>query len=123
MAFARGARRVAAIGSDYVGLSADVVERALSELQDADVVVVPATDGGYALIALKRHQPGLFVDIDWSTPQVMAQTRERAVECGLTLGELPPLSDIDTIDDLTHLVDDDCRTADGSWCTRPVGNQ
>jgi hypothetical protein len=47
--------------------------------------------------------PALFEGIGWSTPQVMAQTRERLARLGLRHAELPPLADIDEPADLRHL--------------------
>lgn len=39
----------------------------------------------------------------WSTPQVLALTRERLRAAGLRHAELPPLHDIDEPADLVHL--------------------
>lgn len=103
LAFAGGAPRVAAIGTDSPSLDDDMISRAFGELRRADVVVVPNTDGGYALIAMNQDQPRLFEDIDWSTPSVVMQTRQRAKRLGLRLSELPAVPDIDTAEDLHHL--------------------
>ena len=59
------------------------------------VVLVPATDGGYCLIGLKRRHAELFEDIPWSTPGVFAATCARAAEIGLGVEQLPPWYDID----------------------------
>ncbi|MCH8963780.1 MAG: TIGR04282 family arsenosugar biosynthesis glycosyltransferase, partial [Planctomycetes bacterium] len=103
LAFAGGAPRAAAIGTDSPGLDDDMISRAFSELRRADVVVVPNTDGGYALIAMNQAHPRLFEDIDWSTPSVLTQTRQQAERLGLRLSELPAVPDIDTAEDLHHL--------------------
>ncbi|MCH8851982.1 MAG: TIGR04283 family arsenosugar biosynthesis glycosyltransferase [Planctomycetes bacterium] len=103
LAFAGGAPRVAAIGTDSPGLDDEMISCAFGELRRADVVVVPNTDGGYALIAMKQPHALLFEDIDWSTPSVLTQTRQRAERFGLRLSELPAVPDIDTAEDLHHL--------------------
>ncbi len=103
MGFASGAPRVAAIGTDSPSLDDDMINRAFGELRRADVVVVPNTDGGYALIAMNQAHPRLFEDIDWSTPSVLTQTRQRVKRLGLRLSELPAVPDIDTAEDLHHL--------------------
>ncbi len=103
LAFAGGAPRVAAIGTDSPSLDDDMISRALGELRSADVVVVPNTDGGYALIAMKQAHPRLFEEIEWSTASVLTQTRQRAERLGLRLRELPAVPDIDTAEDLHHL--------------------
>ena len=99
-AFARGARRVAIVGTDAPGVSRATVREALSALDAADVVIGPAADGGYYLIALRAPRPELFSGIAWSTPSVREQTLARAAAAGLSAHELAPLRDVDTLDDL-----------------------
>jgi rSAM/selenodomain-associated transferase 1 len=91
------------IGSDMPALDAQVLRDAARALQAHDAVFVPALDGGYGLVGLRRADARVFAGIDWSTPQVMAQTRERLRGAGLVWAELPPLADIDTPADLAHL--------------------
>jgi hypothetical protein len=102
-AFQRGAPRAVAIGTDCPALDGRRMTAALAALNNADVVVIPAHDGGYALMGLKSNCPALFADIPWSTPDVMAVTRSRAATAGLRICELPPLSDVDTPADLAQL--------------------
>ena len=99
-AFRRGARRAAIIGSDVPGLSRDDVAAAFASLDDHDLVLGPARDGGYYLIALERPRPGLFRGIAWSTHSVFAATMERAAGLGLAVRALEPRRDIDTLDDV-----------------------
>jgi hypothetical protein len=99
-AFARGARRVAIVGTDAPGVSRATAREALSALDAADVVIGPADDGGYYLIALRAPGPGLFAGIEWGTPDVREQTLARATAAGLSVRELPHLRDVDTLDDL-----------------------
>jgi glycosyltransferase A (GT-A) superfamily protein (DUF2064 family) len=76
------------------------VTGALAGLDAADVVLGPAEDGGYYLIALREPRPELFQGIDWSTAAVLQQTRSRATSARLSVLELEPLRDLDTLDDL-----------------------
>lgn len=99
-AFARGASRVALVGTDTPGVTRETVALALSALDAADIVLGPAEDGGYYLVALRGPRPALFAGIDWSTPRVLDETRARAAAAGLAVRELTPLADIDTLDDL-----------------------
>jgi rSAM/selenodomain-associated transferase 1 len=99
-AFRRGARRAAIIGTDVPWVSRALVNDALLALDDHEVVVGPARDGGYYLLALDRPRPGLFEGIAWSTPSVLSATAERAAMLGLRLSMLEPLSDIDTLADI-----------------------
>ena len=96
-------RHVVLIGTDAPALDAARLRDAAVALRDADAVFVPAFDGGYALVGLRRAQPALFEGITWSTAQEMAQTRERAQAAGLTWTECQPVPDIDEPADLIHL--------------------
>lgn len=91
------------IGTDAPSLDAAMLARAAHALNNADAVFIPAIDGGYALIGLHRAAPSLFGNMRWSTPLVMADTRERLVAAGLTHVELPAIADIDEPGDLVHL--------------------
>jgi rSAM/selenodomain-associated transferase 1 len=98
--FGRGAPRAAIIGSDVPGLSGGAVREAFDALCQHDLVLGPARDGGYYLLALRRPWPALFAGLAWSTPSVLAATLERAQALGLTVHLLQPLTDIDTLEDL-----------------------
>lgn len=97
---------VAAIGSDHPGLSRQGVEEAFERLEaGADVVLGPAEDGGYYLIALapEHVHRRLFAGIPWSTGRVLAETEVRCAELGLRLERLAPGADVDTPEDLRRL--------------------
>jgi rSAM/selenodomain-associated transferase 1 len=99
-AFARGASRVALVGTDVPDLSRDHVLAAFISLDTHDVVLGPCTDGGYYLVALRRPARELFAGITWSTAAVLSETLARAVGAGLHATLLAPLSDIDDVHDL-----------------------
>jgi len=69
----------------------------------ADVVIAPAEDGGYGLIAATRPWPILFRDMPWSTERVARLTLERAAEAGLRLAQICPVWDVDTPADYARL--------------------
>ena len=69
----------------------------------ADAVVVPAEDGGYALIGMRTPQPALFSDMPWSTPLVMYETRRRLRTLGLPWHEPVTLWDVDLPQDLERM--------------------
>ena len=95
--------RAVLIGTDAPALDARYLRDAADRLADHDAVLGPAVDGGYTLIGLRRFAPTLFEAMPWSTPQVLALTRERLRAAGLRHAELPPLHDIDEPADLVHL--------------------
>ena len=92
------------IGSDCPALTLDHLRAAADVLRDrAPAVVIPAEDGGYALIGLRTSEPALFSDMPWSTPIVMNETRRRLRTLGLTWHEPVTLWDVDLPQDLERM--------------------
>jgi len=95
--------RALVIGTDAPALDAACLRQALAKLNQHDAVFLPALDGGYALIGLRKPQASLFDGIAWSTSAVMEQTRERLQAAGLRWTELPAVADVDEPADLVHV--------------------
>jgi uncharacterized protein len=91
---------VCLIGTDCPGISAALLHHAVEMLARNDVVIGPATDGGYYLIGMNQPHPYLFEQMPWSTPEVFGETLRRCRELGLSVGTLPVMSDIDDENDL-----------------------
>ncbi len=101
------ATQVVLIGSDLPSLPPAHIAHAFARLDDgADVVLGPAEDGGYYLIATTAPHPALFADIAWSTDAVYAQTIAKIEASGLSLATIPPWYDIDGVADLRRCMDD-----------------
>lgn len=107
-----GARMLAAmqegptlvIGTDCPALTPFHLRGAAATLQNGiDAVIIPAADGGYALIGTRQPIPALFTDVTWSTTTVMAETRRRLARFGLSWREPLRLWDIDVPEDLERL--------------------
>ena len=107
----QGAPAAALIGSDSPDLPVERVEAAFALLETADVVTIPAADGGYVLIGAREPYPELFRDMPWSTPGLLAATRRRAEELALDYRELPPWEDLDDLAALRRLIDRSPRSA------------
>ena len=107
-AFGAGAQRVVLVGSDCPDLGGQIVRRALAMLADHDIVLGPAEDGGYYLIAMGPHlgaaaMADLFGDsIPWGGTNVLCATLDAATRHGLEVGTLPTLRDIDRPEDLAR---------------------
>jgi rSAM/selenodomain-associated transferase 1 len=87
------------IGSDCPAIAlADILDAATA-LKNHNVVVGPATDGGYWLIGLAAPCPALFVGIAWSTDDVLKVTLAKAEAAGLSVHQLRELADVDTVED------------------------
>ncbi len=99
---ARDFQRTIVIGSDSPQISLDIVTQASQALDEADVVLGPADDGGYYLIAMRKPHD-VFSGIPMSTSVVTHMTMELAQRQGLKVHLLEPLFDVDELPDLLRL--------------------
>lgn len=103
-AFRMGYKPVVLIGSDNPSLPLEIVFEAFNSLGRCDVVIGPATDGGYYLIGMWELHRRLFEDsIEWGTEKVLGQTLERCREERLRVNLARPWYDVDTVKDLQFL--------------------
>jgi rSAM/selenodomain-associated transferase 1 len=93
---AEGAGCVVVVGTDSPTLPVEYVERAFELLQTADIVLGPATDGGYYLFGCRGNVPPVFDGVAWGTTEVLAQTVARLENRQWRLALLPPWYDVDT---------------------------
>ncbi|WP_182868461.1 TIGR04282 family arsenosugar biosynthesis glycosyltransferase [Stieleria mannarensis] len=110
------------IGADCPLLDGSVIRQTGELLGSHDVVLGPAIDGGYYLIALRgpwrAAYQRLMEQMPWSGASVFRLTCRRAEEAGLRLATLATMEDVDTIKELEQLMirleqcssDADCRT-------------
>jgi rSAM/selenodomain-associated transferase 1 len=91
------------VGSDCPALKPAHLRSAAEALGRADVVLIPAEDGGYVLIGARTPQPDLFSGIAWGTSVVLAETRARIASHQLRAIEFAPLWDVDDENDLARL--------------------
>jgi len=71
----------------------------LLRMEGVDAVQGDAEDGGYWAIGLQRPDPAAFAGVPMSVDHTAAAQRARLAELGLAVADLPPLRDVDTIDD------------------------
>ena len=98
-AFHQGYAKVILIGTDCPQLTSPILESAFAELDSNEVVIGPAEDGGFYLLALKSVQPEFFRNKNWGTESVLAETIANAARLGLRYTLLPVLRDVDTAAD------------------------
>lgn len=87
-------------GSDTPDLQAGHIEEAIEGLDNHDVTIGPAEDGGYYLIGIRQPLPYLFENMPWSTEAVFDETMKRMKRSNLSVKILETLSDCDRPDDL-----------------------
>lgn len=97
--FATGASTVVLVGADSPSLPTTFVEQAFRELERVDVVLGPATDGGYYLLGCRRLASKLFENIAWGTSDVLFQTAAALLDARWSVALLPPWYDVDTLND------------------------
>ena len=98
--FLQGFNKICIIGSDCYDLKEAIVKTAFEKLAEADVVIGPVTDGGYYLLGLKKVVAEFFINKQWSTSGIFAETCKEAKLLQLSVSELPLLNDIDEEKDL-----------------------
>lgn len=100
--FEAGYHHIVVIGSDCPELTGELLEKAFTSLNEADVVIGPSKDGGYYLIGFSLYVPAVFKNISWSTPDVFSATLDILERKGLSVAVLEELNDIDTEEDLNQ---------------------
>ena len=108
--FDKGYGKVIIMGSDVPDISKEVIQRSLILLDEKNVVIAPADDGGYSLLGIDAFYPMLFENIEWSTEKVFETTRSIIAENNLSLEVIEKLNDIDTRNELENWL----RVADDS---------
>ena len=97
--FENGFTQLVIIGTDCPEINPEIIEEAFEKLKKADVVLGPATDGGYYLLGMNQFFPGLFKNIPWSSEDVLAATKNFLVTNKITFDTLPLISDVDYQED------------------------
>jgi rSAM/selenodomain-associated transferase 1 len=114
-----GAHAVALIGSDLPAITPRPVAAAFELLAgDPDALVLgPAADGGYYLVAARRV-PDVFSGIEWGSPRTLAQTQRAARAAGLHVRLLDLVSDVDTMENLRRLPQAGAARRTTAWLRR-----
>jgi uncharacterized protein len=92
---ADGFEQMVIIGSDCLQLNSEILEESFLKLEEYDVVIGPAKDGGYYLLGMKNICTNLFINKSWSSPVLLEETLEDCKKQGLKFYQLVELSDID----------------------------
>lgn len=103
LAFEKEYEKVIIIGTDCYELKTEMLASTFTYLDSNDVVIGPATDGGYYLLGMKVLHRELFENIPWSTANVLLDTINTAKKLKLTYHLLPALTDVDTEDNLNGI--------------------
>ena len=111
-AFQQGFSRVVIMGTDCPGVTGVIVRTGFNLLNQFDLVLGAAEDGGYYLIGLRQEMEQLFHDMPWGTSEVRARTVEAANQLGLRVVSLDLLVDVDRAEDFEVWEHESSRTGD-----------
>ena len=98
--FETGYEKVLIIGSDLYDLTAETIENAFIALENNEVVIGPAEDGGYYLLGMNSLEEKVFKNKDWGTETVRKNTLEDLKDKKVFL--LGELNDVDVFEDIEH---------------------
>jgi uncharacterized protein len=96
--FQNGPAPTVLLGVDSPTLPLSYIEEAFEKLEETDLVLGPATDGGYYLVGSSGQVPPIFDNMTWSRPSVLEETIGRLSDRRWRLHLLPPWYDVDTPD-------------------------
>jgi rSAM/selenodomain-associated transferase 1 len=98
--FAVGYEQVIIVGSDLPDLSSEIISDAFAKLNDSDLVIGPAEDGGYYLLGQKAVNTSIYEDMPWSQENLLEITLGKLKQENKSVALLQPLNDVDNIEDL-----------------------
>ena len=93
--FVQGYSSVCIIGTDCAEITQRIITNAFELLNESDVVLGPAKDGGYYILGMNKLYPEFFKNKRWSTNTVSEDTIQDFKTLHLSYSLLPTLSDID----------------------------
>jgi uncharacterized protein len=93
------------IGMDTPQITPELLAPAASTQawEDCDAWFGPAADGGFWALGMASPQPGLVRGVPMSTDRTGEAQRQRLVDAGLSVRDLPVLRDVDTAADATQI--------------------
>ena len=98
--FKNGYKKIIIIGSDCLDLTNEILNSAFCQLENTEVIIGPAKDGGYYLLGMMKDCTILFSKNDWGTNLVYENTLALINENRFRYANLIMLNDVDTVADL-----------------------
>ncbi|MCL6218697.1 TIGR04282 family arsenosugar biosynthesis glycosyltransferase [Zunongwangia pacifica] len=96
--FDAGYSKIVIIGSDLYDIETKDLEQAFEVLNDNEVVIGPAEDGGYYLLGMTQLHPKLFKNKNWGTQTVLQETINELTKSNYKL--LEKRNDVDLYSDI-----------------------
>ena len=99
--FGLGYEKAIIIGSDMFDLNQKDLETAFDALQTNQLVIGPATDGGYYLLGMKELNKEIFQNKNWGTSTVLEETLADLKQKNYVL--LEERNDVDYFEDIKEI--------------------
>ena len=99
--FKAGYEKVMIIGSDLYDLTSENIENAFDQLNNNDLVIGPAEDGGYYLLGMNSLHSTIFKNKNWGTETVRKDTLSDLKDKKVKL--LAFKNDIDVYEDIINI--------------------
>lgn len=96
--FKAGYEKVLIVGSDLYDLKTQHIQEAFDYLDNHDLTIGPAEDGGYYLLGMKKLHSNIFENKEWGTETVREDTLKDLQNNSIY--QLEKLNDIDLYEDL-----------------------
>ena len=96
--FHLGYSKIIIIGSDLYDIETKDLEQAFNVLNNHEIVIGPAEDGGYYLLGMKQLHPKLFKNKNWGTATVLQDTINELKKSNYKL--LEKRNDVDLYSDI-----------------------
>jgi len=98
--FMQGFQNICIIGSDCLELDTEILNAAFTALVNTDIIIGPATDGGYYSLGMQKDCTVVFTKNNWGESSVYDTTIAIIKENNLQYLPLKMLTDVDTETDL-----------------------
>ena len=98
--FSHNKQQVCIIGSDVFNLDESIIHSAFDLLSSHDVVIGPASDGGYYLLGMNNYHKELFEGFNWGSNSILSDTIKRIESLAMGYVLLPELNDVDEVQDI-----------------------
>ncbi|WP_397445242.1 TIGR04282 family arsenosugar biosynthesis glycosyltransferase [Polaribacter sp. R77954] len=99
--FDAGYEKIIIIGSDLYDLTSTNIDNAFHQLEENDVVLGPALDGGYYVLGMKKLHQQVFQNKNWGTETVRKDTLQDLIDKKVKL--LEEKNDIDVYEDIIDI--------------------
>ncbi|GAA4805333.1 TIGR04282 family arsenosugar biosynthesis glycosyltransferase [Litoribaculum gwangyangense] len=98
--FTSGYERISLIGSDLPDINESHINEGFKKLNNFEVVIGPAEDGGYYFLGMTKMHPFIFEKKPWSQQNLLEETLNELTQRNIKFSKLVTLNDIDTYEDL-----------------------